>query len=65
MPKQLFTGILKIKHRIYTGEVVPGVFDWWLDVLDVPCRQSAPVPPRELCSFKGDGVGERTLGRRS
>ena len=54
-----------MKYKIYRGEVVPVVFDGWLDVLDVPCRQSAPVSPRELCSFKGDAVGERTLGRRS
>ena len=54
-----------MKYKIYRGEVVPGVFDWWLDVLDVPCRLSVPVPLWELHSYKGDAIVERTLGRRS
>ena len=53
------------KYKVYRGEVVPGVFDGWLDDLDVPSRMTAPASPRELHSFKGDDVGEQTLGRRS
>ena len=52
-------------YKVYRGEVVPAVFDGWLDDLDVPSRMSAPAPPWELYSFKGDAVVEQTLGRRS
>jgi hypothetical protein len=53
-----------MKNKVYKGEVLPGVFDGWLDVLNVPCRMSAPLLPRGLRSFKGDCYRRTDLGKK-
>jgi hypothetical protein len=53
-----------MKNKVYKGEVLPGVFDGWLDVLNVPCRMSTPLLPRGLRSFKGDYYRRTDLGEK-